>query len=139
MAGPYLSWSCSMADCQLCVSMLYGTMQVHYVALLPVWRLHGCGMMEKAWVHGFLAVSMYLHVTIKCLNSFRRRKEVVQGINHHSWMMNLYRPIVIPGYPAYPVAKSLLAHSKMPLNQPFSRNLESHQSTSSVSTQPVSG
>ena len=31
MAGPYLSWSCSTADCQLRLSMLYGTMQVHYV------------------------------------------------------------------------------------------------------------
>ena len=31
MAGPYLSWSCSTADCQLRLSVLYGTMQVHYV------------------------------------------------------------------------------------------------------------
>jgi len=31
MAGPYLSWSCSMANCQLHLSVLYGTMQVHYV------------------------------------------------------------------------------------------------------------
>ena len=31
MAGPYLSWPCSMANCQLFLSMLYGTMQVHYV------------------------------------------------------------------------------------------------------------
>ena len=34
MAGPYLSWPCSTADCQLRLSVLYGTMQVHYVALL---------------------------------------------------------------------------------------------------------
>ena len=33
MAGPYLSWSCSTADCQLRLSVLYGTMQVHYVEL----------------------------------------------------------------------------------------------------------
>ena len=32
MAGPYLSWSCSTADCQLHLSVLYGTMQVHYVS-----------------------------------------------------------------------------------------------------------
>ena len=31
IAGPYLSWSCSTADCQLHLSVLYGTMQVHYV------------------------------------------------------------------------------------------------------------
>jgi len=31
MAGPYLSWSCSTADCQLHLSVLHGTMQVHYV------------------------------------------------------------------------------------------------------------
>ena len=40
MAGPYLSWSCSMADCQLRLSVLYGTMQVHYVlehACSAVW------------------------------------------------------------------------------------------------------
>ena len=33
MAGPYLSWPCSTADCQLRLSVLYGTMQVHYVAV----------------------------------------------------------------------------------------------------------
>jgi len=33
MAAPYLSWSCSMADCQLRLSVLYGTMQVHYVLI----------------------------------------------------------------------------------------------------------
>ena len=32
MAGHYLSWPCSTADCQLHLSVLYGTMQVHYVA-----------------------------------------------------------------------------------------------------------
>jgi len=36
MAGPYLSWSCSTADCQLRLSMLYGTMQVHYVDLVDL-------------------------------------------------------------------------------------------------------
>jgi len=35
MAGPYLSWPCSMANCQLHLSVLYGTMQVHYVQEQP--------------------------------------------------------------------------------------------------------
>jgi len=35
MAGPYLSWPCSTADCQLRLSVLYGTMQVHYVMCQP--------------------------------------------------------------------------------------------------------
>ena len=31
IAGPYPSWPCRTANCQLRLSVLYGTMQVHYV------------------------------------------------------------------------------------------------------------
>jgi len=34
IAGPYPSWPCRTANCQLRLSVLYGTMQVHYVDTL---------------------------------------------------------------------------------------------------------
>jgi len=57
MAGPYLSWSCSMADCQLRLSMLYGTMQVHYVIT--------CSMYDYlAWIEVLRVVVSVLHLHV---------------------------------------------------------------------------
>jgi len=62
IAGPYPSWPCRTANCQLCLSVLYGTMQVHYVAT-------DVDEEETFWCAGDDLKSM-IHMAVK-----RNRKE----------------------------------------------------------------
>jgi len=63
MAGPYLSWSCSTADCQLRLSVLYGTMQVHYVRDDPTVQ----ALEHAATDVNLLGNIMGLFVVVSCL------------------------------------------------------------------------
>ena len=100
-------------------------------------RSQGSGEMGKApTLH---VACMHGLVTIEYSNNCHMKKEEADRMLAHSFMTNLFKTIVMPGYWVWQLEKWPLMHyNALWIPQSF-HNLELHQSGQLVSRQPVSG
>ena len=90
-------------------------------------------------VHGVLVMSIHSLTTISFSTSFHQKKGEGGRMPSLSSMMSQYKLIVMHGYPANPLDRSLPMHSGRLLNQWSFLSFELCPSIQLVSTQPYNG